>query len=344
MASHLMSDSALLSQRPTEAERDARLAELHRQMFYDVSMFGVIWSSHYYVAPAPDLRERIERLDPETLATLRAPDPAAEYVHWDDIRFMEPRGGISVEEWWMRMRLARDAMRQPLPLVGLGGEPMSYAEPDQVRLALEAVDRAETERPADALSDEATHSSILAGAKVPEQQTRVMTRRRAPTDEDERMVARAARALHLARDAAAVALTPALILELQQVLAGDGAGEAASGPTIERLQRLCDFANRDDGVHPVVRAVLVHFWLMHDHPFQTANSRTARALFYWAVGRAGLRVFEGLSISRELTLTPSQYCRSFLEADTDGGDVTYFLIDQLSVIERAIARREAERP
>ena len=32
-------------------------------------------------------------------------------------------------------------------------------------------------------------------------------------------------------------------------------------------------------MHPVVRAVLIHFWIGHDHPFVDGNGRTARALF-----------------------------------------------------------------
>ena len=34
-------------------------------------------------------------------------------------------------------------------------------------------------------------------------------------------------------------------------------------------------------IHPVIRAILLHFWLAYDHPFEDGNGRTARALFYW---------------------------------------------------------------
>jgi Fic family protein len=64
----------------------------------------------------------------------------------------------------------------------------------------------------------------------------------------------------------------------------------------ERLQRLCDFANQppasDPFVHPVVRAILVHFMLGYDHPFVDGNGRTARALFYWSVARSGYWLME----------------------------------------------------
>jgi Fic family protein len=108
----------------------------------------------------------------------------------------------------------------------------------------------------------------------------------------------------------------------------------------ERMQLLCDFANEgDDGeqfIHPVVRAILLHFWLAYDHPFEDGNGRTARILFFWLMRRRGYWLVEYLPISRILRQAPAQYGRAFLETETDEGDLTYFLIHQLRVIERAI--------
>ena len=74
------------------------------------------------------------------------------------------------------------------------------------------------------------------------------------------------------------------------------------------------FANHgaEDGsfVHPVIRAIALHFWLAYDHPFQDGNGRTARALFYWAMLRHGYRMFEFTSISRLLVRAPVQYGRA----------------------------------
>jgi Fic family protein len=50
----------------------------------------------------------------------------------------------------------------------------------------------------------------------------------------------------------------------------------------------------------------------------------------------GYWLAEYLPISRLIRNAPAQYGRAFLETETDGGDVTYFLIHQLNVIERAI--------
>jgi Fic family protein len=112
---------------------------------------------------------------------------------------------------------------------------------------------------------------------------------------------------------------------------------AASLP--ERLKRLCAFANEADGepfVHPVIRAILLHYMLAYDHPFVDGNGRTARALFYWSLARSGYWLMEYVSISRLIKPAPAQYGRAYLLSETDDNDTTYFIIHQLSVIERAI--------
>ncbi len=113
----------------------------------------------------------------------------------------------------------------------------------------------------------------------------------------------------------------------------------------ERLQGLCQFANgsvldvgkpRGRFIHPVVRAILLHFWLAYDHPFVDGNGRTARALFYWSMLRQGYWLFEFVSISEILVKAPAQYATSFLYTETDDNDATYFLHYQCEVIRRAI--------
>jgi Fic family protein len=68
----------------------------------------------------------------------------------------------------------------------------------------------------------------------------------------------------------------------------------------QRLEALCLFANGKTPqvfIHPVLRAITLHFWLAYDHPFCDGNGRTARALFYWAMLHQGYWLFEFISIS-----------------------------------------------
>jgi Fic family protein len=107
-----------------------------------------------------------------------------------------------------------------------------------------------------------------------------------------------------------------------------------------RLQLLCDFANGSTAqgfVHPVIRAIIVHFMLAYDHPFVDGNGRTARALFYWTLLHHGYWLFEFITISPILRKSPGRYAKAFLYTETDENDLTYFILHQLDVIDKAMA-------
>jgi Fic family protein len=112
----------------------------------------------------------------------------------------------------------------------------------------------------------------------------------------------------------------------------------------DRMKTMCEFANGsipDTFVHPIVRAIILHFWLAYDHPFCDGNGRAARALFYWCMLHNGFWLFEFITISSILRKAPSKYARSFLYTETDSNDLTYFIIYQLDVIRRAIRELHA---
>jgi Fic family protein len=107
-----------------------------------------------------------------------------------------------------------------------------------------------------------------------------------------------------------------------------------------RIQEMCKFANAAtaDGpfIHPVARAIVVHFWLAYDHPFVDGNGRTARALFYWAMLKQGYWLTEFVSISRVINKARIKYDRAFIYTESDENDLTYFLLNQLKVLRQAI--------
>ena len=220
------------------------------------------------------------------------------------------------------------------------------------------------------LIEEAITSSQLEGASTSHRVAKEMIKsRRRPRDKSEQMILNNYYAMEFVREHQRDELTPALICELHRIVtdktlddprdAGrlQEPGEARvkvwdrmrTGQILhepppaeqlpERLDALCKFANGEtpDGfLHPVVRAIIVHFWLAYDHPFVDGNGRTARALFYWAMLRQGYWLASFLSISSILTKAYAKYPRSFLHVETDGRDTTYFIIYQLKVIMRAI--------
>ncbi len=220
------------------------------------------------------------------------------------------------------------------------------------------------------LEEEAITSSLLEGAATTRRIAKELLRSgRRPADKGERMIVNNYAAMEAARGLAEgnTPLTPAEVLDLHRIVAsGTLDSEADAGHlqgveddrvaivwddgTIlhrpppaselpERLANLCRFANEELGegfLHPVIRAIVLHFWMGYDHPFADGNGRVARALFYWAMLRHGYWLAQYLSISSILRRAPAQYARSYLHVETDNNDLTYFIIHQLRVIERAI--------
>jgi Fic family protein len=220
------------------------------------------------------------------------------------------------------------------------------------------------------LMEEAIRSSQLEGATTSRRVAKELIRSgRPPKDRSEQMIVNNYTALLFMRDHIDEDLTPGLVLELQRILTQDtldnpdAAGrmqrpdeervaviEREDGSVIhhpppadqlpDRLRAMCAFANqKDEGpafLHPVVRAILLHFWVGYDHPFEDGNGRTARALFYWAMKRQGYWLVEYLSISHILRNAPGQYSRAFVLTETDERDTTYFVLYQLKVLERAV--------
>lgn len=217
------------------------------------------------------------------------------------------------------------------------------------------------------LIEESITSSQLEGASTTRKVAKEMIRQnRKPKDNSERMIMNNYHAMQFVNDMRNEELTPELIYELHRLLCEDTLenkkyeGELRTTDDIyvgderdstklhippkaeeleKRIENMCHFANGKNSsefLHPVIRAILLHFILAYDHPFEDGNGRTARALFYWCMLKEGYWLIEYISISRILKEAPAKYSRSYLYTETDDNDVTYFIVYQLEVIVRAI--------
>jgi Fic family protein len=216
--------------------------------------------------------------------------------------------------------------------------------------------------------EEAITSSQLEGASTTRLVAKEMLRQgRPPRDRGERMIFNNYRAMELIREHRGDPVSPGFIFALHDLITRDtldtpdGAGrlrradedivvvDEADGAVLHvpppahdlasRLDALCRFSNGGDVgffLHPVLRAILAHFWLAYDHPFIDGNGRTARALFYWCMLNQGYWLAEFVSISRILKTAHAQYSRAFLHTETDHNDATYFALQQLRVQRRAM--------
>ncbi|QPN71806.1 Fic family protein [Synechococcus sp. CBW1108] len=222
------------------------------------------------------------------------------------------------------------------------------------------------------LMEEAITSSQMEGAATTRDVAKAMIRsRRAPRDRSEQMILNNYRTMQRIRELKDQPLTPQLVLDLHRLVSQDTLDDPAdagrlrppgkevvvddaygtvfhvpppAGELEQRLELLCRFANGETPavfLHPVVRAITLHFWLAYDHPFCDGNGRTARALFYWAMLHQGYWLFEFISISSVINKARGQYERSFLLSESDDNDLTYFLLTQVKVIQQAITNLHA---
>ncbi len=113
-------------------------------------------------------------------------------------------------------------------------------------------------------------------------------------------------------------------------------------PTL--MQNLCNYANseeEDEFVNPIIKGILIHFWIAYVHPYMDGNGRTARALFYWYMLKHDYWLFEYLSISTAILSARAQYYRSFLYCEIDDNDATYFILYNLQAIHKAIEKLDS---
>lgn len=315
------------------------------------------------------------------------PTVDGKYLHWDKVLHLDPPEGLSREDWWVAIKMARLPLHRTVPLLDRKGEPFRFALADPVLELGSGIDRDASGRIevseqvtspelrdrylVTSLIEEAASSSILEGAATTVQRAKEMIRSgREPRDRGERMVLNNYIAMRRIQELVERELTVDLVLDLHRTVTEDTLGDPGAGGRLrrpgdredaivvtdrsdgttlhvppdaaelpDRVRRMCDFANSESGdpyVPPVVRAIILHFWLAYDHPFVDGNGRTARALFYWSMLRQGYWLISFVSISRLLTRAPARYARSFLYTETDDNDLTYFILYQLEVLRRAI--------
>lgn len=78
-------------------------------------------------------------------------------------------------------------------------------------------------------------------------------------------------------------------------------------------------------LHPLIKCILVHYFIAYIHPFFDGNGRTARALFYFKALRNELSYVELLSVSAYLKDHGKQYEKSFEKVVGNDYDMTYFI-------------------
>ena len=131
--------------------------------------------------------------------------------------------------------------------------------------------------------------------------------------------------------------------EHNNIIVMDGlTGETAHcPPDYQELKELISdlekFFNGKDKIfiHPIIKAIIIHFIMSYIHPFTDGNGRTARSLFYWYMIKHGYLLIEYMPISRIIYKTKRMYEKAFLYTEYDENDLTYFILYNLRTIKKA---------
>ncbi|TBR44218.1 Fic family protein [Marinomonas agarivorans] len=224
----------------------------------------------------------------------------------------------------------------------------------------------------DLVEDEAISSSQLEGAATTTKVAKDMLKRaRKPRNMDEKMILGNFKMMKYAWENRHKALSIDFIEELHQigvegiknerykpgvirtsddVVIEDNNGEIVHTPPKaahlnNRLNRLVEWVNQShhnientNYIHPLVKAITLHFRIGYEHPFYDGNGRVARALFYWYLFKNEFAAFRYIALSVLLKEAPVQYGKSYLYTETDDMDLTYFVDYQCRIIIRAIQK------
>lgn len=226
----------------------------------------------------------------------------------------------------------------------------------------------------DLIEDEAISSSQLEGAATTTKKAKeLLGQGRTPRTPDERMILGNFHMMRFVWENRAKPLSPDFIMAIHKegvdgidndkyhpgyfrqdddVVVEGRDGEVVHQPPPaanlpRRMQLICDWINgcHDEincstYIHPMVKAMVLHFSIGFEHPFRDGNGRVARALFYWFMFKSGFAAFRYIAISTLLKKAPVQYGKSYLYTETDEMDMTYFIDYQSQILLRAIKQFE----
>lgn len=216
-----------------------------------------------------------------------------------------------------------------------------------------------------ALMEESIFSSMIEGATTTRIKAKEMLRKgKKPSNKSEQMILNNYKTIQYISEHKDTEISSAKLFEIHRLVTENTLEEENIGvfrnsndvmvmnqitgeiihtpPPFEELDELmksfCDFFNtnpKENFIHPIVKASILHFLIGYIHPFVDGNGRTARALFYWYLLKNGYWLTEYLSISRVILKTKTQYEKAYIYSEIDEMDVSYFIHYQVKVLTQA---------
>lgn len=115
-------------------------------------------------------------------------------------------------------------------------------------------------------------------------------------------------------------------------------------PPADRLKREVSFFLKwfgaANGVDPVLKAGIAHFWFVTIHPFEDGNGRISRAIADMALARAEGMIERFYSMSTQIEAEKKHYYLNLEQSQKGGVDITSWLEWFLGCLGRAVAGAE----
>jgi Fic family protein len=205
------------------------------------------------------------------------------------------------------------------------------------------------------IMEEAIASSQLEGAATTTSMAKkLLAEKRTPKDRSERMIVNNYKTMQaLNQDYKDKKLSHEVVFDLHRLITKDTLGQDKQGRyrrdsdnitvndqieyvyyvpprevfVVKEMERLIKFANNEEEegfLHPIIKAIFLHFWIGILHPFYDGNGRLARTIFYWYLLREGYWAMQYLPISLAIIGAPIKYGMAFVYSEQDDYDLTYF--------------------
>ena len=118
--------------------------------------------------------------------------------------------------------------------------------------------------------------------------------------------------------------------------------EHFQAPAAERvdgeMSRFLDWINSEEGIDPILKAGIAHFWFVTIHPFDDGNGRIARAIADMLLARADGTPYRFYSMSSQIESERNAYYGSLEEQQRGDMDLTPWLQWFLGCLDRSFDR------
>lgn len=307
-----------------------------------------------------------------------AKDFNEKYLHWSEVRLRDT-GPFDPDAVWARMKLARMDNSIELVFgrthycYSVSDRILKMLHEFDMRASVGLfLDTMDPHRmvyySVSSLMEESIASSQMEGAVTTTKDAKEILRKNIrPKDKSERMIVNNYKAMLFIKENTERPLTPELIRDIHKIvtegtldekhrgsfrdnddvvvqdsLSGEVFHQPVPVDEVEHaVQQLCDFIN-DEGefLHPVIKGMILHYAIAYIHPFEDGNGRVARTLFYWYELKSGYWSMEYLALSRYIKDHKSRYEEAYVFGETDGNDMTYFILYNLKALMDSVDRFE----